>query len=93
MQNLRLIPDIHRQKPIVKASFAYNRELIALIKSQKGARWSQSLRSWYFPTKEYLGHTAAEKSQPHLAHMHSRMSQRIPKSKKSVAFLLVYTVL
>ena len=60
MQNLRLIPDIHRQKPIVKASFAYNRELIALIKSQKGARWSQSLRSWYFPTKEFLGHGSSK---------------------------------
>ena len=53
MKNLRLIPDIHRQQPIVKASFAYNLELIALIKSQKGARWSQTLRSWYFLTKEF----------------------------------------
>ena len=53
MKNLRLIPDTHRHEPIVKASFAYDRGLIALVKSQKGARWSQTLRSWYFPTKEF----------------------------------------
>ena len=48
MNNLRLIPDTHRHEPIVKASFTYDRELIALVKAQKGARWSQTLRSWYF---------------------------------------------
>ena len=53
MKNLRLIPDIHRHEPIVKASFAYDRELIALIQSQKGVQWSWSLQSWYFPKKEF----------------------------------------
>jgi hypothetical protein len=53
MKNLRLIPDIHRHEPIVKASFAYDRELIALIKSQKGVRWSQTLQSWYFSQKDF----------------------------------------
>jgi len=53
MKNLRLIPDIHRHEPIVKASFAYDRELIALIKSQKGVRWSQTLQSWYFSEKDF----------------------------------------
>ena len=54
MKNLRLIPDIHRHEPIVKAGFAYDRELIVLLQSQKGARWSQTLQSWYFPKKEFL---------------------------------------
>jgi len=54
MKNLRLIPDIHRHEPIVKAGFAYDRELIVLIQPQKGARWSQSLQSWYFLKKEFL---------------------------------------
>ena len=53
MKNLRLIPDIHRHEPIVKASFAYDRELIALIQSQKGVQWSWSLQSWNFPKKEF----------------------------------------
>ena len=53
MKNLRLIPDIHRHEPIVIGSFAYDRELIALIKSQMGAYWSQTLRSWYFSKKDF----------------------------------------
>ena len=53
MKNLRLIPDIHQHEPIVKAIFAYDRELIALVKSQKGALWSQSLQSWYFSKKDF----------------------------------------
>ena len=36
MKNLRLIPDFHRQHAIVKAEFAFDKELIALVKSQKG---------------------------------------------------------
>ena len=53
MKYLQLIPDMHRQQKIIKAMFAYDRELIALIKSQKSARWSQSLQSWYFPKKDF----------------------------------------
>ena len=53
MKNLRLLPDLHRQQKIVRLDFAFDRELIALVKSQKGARWSQTIRSWYFPAKEF----------------------------------------
>lgn len=53
MNNLRLIPDRHRQQPIIKAAFAFDRELIGLVKSQKGARWSQTLQSWYFLKKDF----------------------------------------
>ena len=52
MNNLRLIPDTYRQQEIIKASFAYDKKLIAIIKAQKGARWSQTLRSWYFFNSE-----------------------------------------
>ena len=37
MKNLRLIPEIHRHEPIVKAGFAYDRELIVLY-NRKRAR-------------------------------------------------------
>ncbi len=53
MKNLRLISDIHQHEPIVKAIYAYDRELIALVKSQKGALWSQSFHSWYFSKKRF----------------------------------------
>lgn len=53
MKNLRLLPATHKEQEIIKALFAYDKEVIALVKSQKGARWSQTLQSWYFPKKEF----------------------------------------
>ena len=53
MNNLRLIPGTHREQKIIKAAFAYDQELIALVKSQKDARWSQTLQSWYFREKDF----------------------------------------
>ena len=53
MKNLRLLTDFHRQQAIVKATFAYDRELIDLVKKQEGARWSQSLKTWYFIKKDF----------------------------------------
>lgn len=53
MNNLQLIPDTHRHQCVIKADFAYDEKLIAIVKAQKGARWSQTLRSWYFLTKEF----------------------------------------
>lgn len=42
MKSLRLIPDFYRQQPIVKAAFAYDKELISLFEWQKEARWIQT---------------------------------------------------
>ncbi|MDG2386402.1 MAG: tyrosine-type recombinase/integrase [Flavobacteriaceae bacterium] len=36
MKNLRLIPDFHKPHAIDKAEFASDKELIALVKSEKG---------------------------------------------------------
>ena len=52
MNNLQLIPDIHRQQNIFKAAFAYDWELIAFIMSNKGLLWSQMLQSGYFSKKD-----------------------------------------
>lgn len=52
MQTLQLISAVHQQQPIVKAIFAYDKEIIGLVKSQKGARWSQTMKTWYFPKDE-----------------------------------------
>ena len=52
MNNLQLIPDIHRPQNIFKAAFAYDWELIAFIMSNKGVGWSQMLQSGYFSKKD-----------------------------------------
>ena len=44
MKNLRLIPAVHKNQAIVKAHFAFDKDIIALVKTQDGVRWSQSLQ-------------------------------------------------
>jgi integrase/recombinase XerD len=39
----------HRDSKVIFIKFDYNPELIAPIKSLKGAKWSQSSKSWYVP--------------------------------------------
>lgn len=53
MKNLHLFPDIHRHNPIVRVAFDYDKTLINQIKVQKGVRWSQTLKCWYFPKSEF----------------------------------------
>ena len=52
MKNLRLIPDIHRQQHIVKADFAFDKELIALIKKHRGVCWSQNTEKQHIKTNK-----------------------------------------
>jgi len=54
MKNLRFIPDIYSCQPINKAAFAFDRALMALVKSQPSARWPQTLQSWYFLKRNSL---------------------------------------
>ncbi|MDC1011912.1 helix-turn-helix domain-containing protein [Flavobacteriaceae bacterium] len=53
MKNLRLLPEFHRKEQIVKVDFIYDEALISLVKAQKGARWSQTLKCWYFPKADF----------------------------------------
>ena len=50
MKNLRFIPKIHPQQPTLKASFAYDRELIADVKSQKRSDPGNTLSLLRYPT-------------------------------------------
>ena len=40
MKNLRLISGFHKQEAVVKVAFAFDNELIPLVKVHKGVRWS-----------------------------------------------------
>lgn len=53
MKNLRLIPAVYKNQAIVKAHFAFDKDIIALVKTQDGARWSKTLRTWYFPKADF----------------------------------------
>ena len=43
MKNLQLIPALHKNQAIVKAQFGVVKDIIALVKTQAGVRWVQSL--------------------------------------------------
>ena len=56
MNNLRLLPTTYKNQTIVKVNFAYDKELIARVKAQKGVRWSQTMKSWYYLQKDFKLH-------------------------------------
>ncbi len=47
-QNIRLLKDTHRGVLVVAMQFAYNKEIIHLIRQFEGVRWSKSKGYWYF---------------------------------------------
>jgi integrase/recombinase XerD len=42
----------HRETPVVKVEFVYNRELIDALKAN--ARWSASMNCWYIPKDQFV---------------------------------------
>jgi len=85
MKNLRLIPDTHRHESIVKASFAYDRELIALLKLQNGARWSQTLQSWYFLKKDFQLNTLYHALKGKVYLDYSKLNTNTPTPKNTIS--------
>jgi site-specific recombinase XerD len=43
----------HRETPVVKVEFIYNRELIDALKARTNARWSASMNCWYIPKDKF----------------------------------------
>jgi integrase/recombinase XerD len=44
----------HRETPVVKVEFVYNRELIDALKARTNARWSASMNCWYIPKDKFV---------------------------------------
>jgi len=85
MKTLRLIPDIHRQQHIVKADFAFDKGLIALIKKQKGVRWSQTLKCWYFSKADFNLNTFYQSCKGKIFIDYSQLKQSSRPIKKTVS--------
>ena len=45
---------IHREQPVVKVEFAYNRKLIDELKAKTHAVWSASINCWYIPKEKFV---------------------------------------
>ena len=88
--------DSHRGKDVVLIKFEYNKELINSVKRIKGARWSQTKKSWYIEKSDFDLHTAFD-ALTSLAHIdysslkrnHKSIKQPIAPSKNKVVKLKV----
>lgn len=85
MKNLRLIPGFHKQEAVIKVAFTYDNELIPLVKAQKGVRWSQTLKSWYFPKKEFQLHAFYQALKGNVFIDYSQLKQTSPPIKKTTS--------
>ena len=92
MKTLHLIPDIHRKQNIVKIGFAYDKGVIALVKAQKGARWSQTLQSWYFPKTDFNLNTFYQTLKGNVFIDYSQLKQTSTPIKKTTSTTLKPTL-
>jgi integrase/recombinase XerD len=89
--NISFTIDSHRGKDVVLIKFEYNKELISCVKQIKGARWSQTKKSWYIEKSDFDLHTAFD-ALTSLAHIdysslkrnHKSIIQPIAPSKNKV---------
>jgi integrase/recombinase XerD len=52
--DITLSSAIHREQPVVKVEFAWNRELIDDLKARTNARWSANMNCWYIPKDKFV---------------------------------------
>lgn len=50
---IKLISEVHHNKPVVSLVFGFNQELINKVKTIEGAAWSHSRRFWYIPAEQF----------------------------------------
>lgn len=76
---------VHKNQAIVKAHFAFDREIIALVRNLEGARWSQTLQSWYFPKADFNLNTLYQSCKGKVFIDYSRLKQASLPIKKTVS--------
>lgn len=60
-RTIKLSHTNHRKQPVVRIDFAYDAELIEIVKQIEQARWSQTLGAWYVPKEQFDLHRFFEK--------------------------------
>lgn len=51
---IKLSTAIHREQPVVKLEFSYNRNLIDELKAKTHAVWSANMNCWYIPKEKFV---------------------------------------
>jgi len=76
---------VHKNQAVVKAHFVFDKNIIALVKNQNGARWSQTLQSWYFPKADFNLNTLYQSCKGKVFIDYSRLKQASLPIKKTVS--------
>jgi integrase/recombinase XerD len=53
LPRITLSTGIHKQQPVVLVEFEFNPEIIKKVKTSANATWSQTLKCWYVPEKDF----------------------------------------
>ncbi len=48
-RRITVIPAIHRNRPVLKLNFPYDKDLVELIRAIPGVLWSNAMRCWHIP--------------------------------------------
>ncbi len=52
-QNIKLSKNFHEGKDVILAKFNYDKEIVKRIKKVDGAKWSSTIKSWYFIKEDF----------------------------------------
>ena len=53
IKKIKLSQIIHNGQPVVQLLFDFDAELAAAVKQLEGCKWSQTMKSWYIPRKQF----------------------------------------
>ncbi len=53
IKKIKLSQIIHNGQPVVQLLFDFDAELAAAVKQLEGCKWSQTMKSWYIPKKQF----------------------------------------
>ncbi len=53
IKKIKLSQIIHNRQLIVQLQFDFDAELTAAVKQLEGCKWSQTMKSWYIPKKQF----------------------------------------
>ena len=51
--NITLKKDLHRNQNVIRIEFAYNIQLIDVLRTNTTATWSRTMKCWYIPEKDF----------------------------------------
>lgn len=93
-KQIKLTPGVHRSQDIVRIEFTYDQDLVHIFKKECNALWSQSMRCWYIPKKQFDIHRLIKKFKgiawlDYSALKSTRLHEKSPTGKKNYSAISI----